>query len=111
MKKNEGVMFSINPITGDPVISKWKLPMDFRWSLVGWTQDFFRAIEEFGIIRILLLRLVLGRYGYSELVGMLDDLKKYGDWIPEVGYDLENMSYHKRNRKLEFTTLEEWHND
>jgi len=72
---------------------------------------FFRVIEEFGIIRILLLRLVLGRYGYSELVGMLDDLKRYGDWIPEVGYYCQDVSYNKEKRKLVFPTLEEWHND
>lgn len=109
--KHEGIMFSTHPDTGESVVTKWKLPLDFRASLYGWVVDFLRVLEEFGRFRLWILRLVLGRYGYRELVGMLEDLKRRGEWIPQCGYGLEDVSYNKEKVKLIFPSWKEMYED
>ena len=69
---------------------------------MGWTLDFFRALEEIGKVRLWLLRFVIGRYAFREMVGMFEDLKKRGWWIEHYGYDLRGVDYHKDNARLEF---------
>ena len=111
MNEHEGIMISTHPDTGEIVVTKWQLPLDFGGSLFGWVQDFFRVLEEFSKFRLWILRLVLGRYGYRELIGMFDDLKKHGDWTPEIGYGLEGTDYNKEKVKLVFPSWEEMYND
>ena len=107
MNKHEGVMISRHPDTGEIVVTNWKLPLDFGGSMNGWVIDFFRVLEEFSKFRLWILRLALGRYGYRELVGMFEDLKKRGNWTPEIGYGLENVDYNKEKVKLVFPTWKE----
>ena len=104
-------MFSTHPDTGEPVVTRWKLPLDFGGSLIGWTQDFFYALEEFSKIRLWLLRLLLGRYAYREMVGMFEDVKKRGYWTPGFGYNLQDVSYNKEKVKLVFPTWKEMYED
>ena len=97
-----GVMLSIAP-DGKMVMTKWKLPVNQNYTLIGWVEDFLRVIEEFGSVRLFLLRLVLGRYGYREMIGMLDYLKEIGWWTPGIGYSLKEMNYHQEGDRLKFT--------
>ena len=101
-----GVMVSINH-EGKLIVTKWKLPLDFRAGLVGWVMDFFRVLEEFSSFRLWFLRLILGRYAYRELIGMFEDLKRHKDWIPEFGYGLEDVDYNKEKVKLVFPSWRE----
>ena len=68
----------------------------------SWTLDMFRAMTKFGPIRKWLLRAVMGRYAYREMVGARDALLKYGFGIDiDLGYDdLKSMSYHKEKVSL-----------
>ena len=111
MNKHEGTLISKHPDTGELVVTILQLPLDFGWSLIGWTQDFFHVLEEFSRFRLWILRLVLGRYGYRELIGMFEDLKQRGHWIPEIGYDLRNVDYNQEKVKLVFPSWDEMHND
>ena len=101
LEENTGVMINKAP-DGRLFVSTWKLPIDTGSTMYGWAIDFFRCLEEFGKFRLLLLRLMLGRYGYREMVGMFDTLKKVGWWTPGAGYELHSMDYHRDKTKLEF---------
>ena len=101
IEEKMGVMVSKAP-DGRLVMTKWKLPFDFGGTQMGWTSDFFRALEEFGWLRLWLLRLIMGRYAFREMVGMFDDLKERGCWTPDIGYGLGGMDYHKEKVSLKF---------
>ena len=101
IEDNIGVMLSIAP-NGKMVLTKWELPLDFCGTQMGWTQDFFHALEEIGRPRLWLLRLIMGRYAFRELVGMFEDLKSRGYWTENFGYILQDMDYHNDKVKLKF---------
>ena len=89
----------LNP-EGELVCFEETRPIEQRASLAAWSQDFFRKLEEFNWLRHLLIRLVLGRHAYRELCGMIGALRETKDWIPSVGYGLEDMEYHKEKLYL-----------
>lgn len=66
---------------------------------LAWGMDMCRAMNRFGKFRKWLLKLVMGRYAYRELIGLRDCIEKYGystDW----DYGLEDMKYHKDKVEL-----------
>lgn len=68
-------------------------------SILVWALDLVRAIQDFSPIRKWLLKLVLGKYAYRELVGLRDALEADG-LNTRIGYDLENCNYHKEKVRL-----------
>lgn len=62
--------------------------------LLGWSMDFFRALYERPRWVRWLLRLVLGRHAYRELVGLRDMLDRHG-WDTHFEYGCQNAAYHK----------------
>ena len=67
-------------------------------SCYGWGMDFWRAfLLRPKIIRWLVKKL-MGRYAWNELVGLKEAIEKEDGkeiFAPCIGYDLQNQEYHK----------------
>ena len=73
--------------------------IDTYASEFAWALDMLRAMNRFGKFRKRLLKLVMGRYAYRELVGLRDCIEKHGYSI-DIEYELDNMDYHKEKVEL-----------
>ncbi len=82
-----------------PRVVSVNLPIDTHAAVLGWGMDLCRAIHEFSRLRKWLLRLVLGRYAYRELVGLRDAIEEDG-YPTDYGYELQGMGYHKDRVRL-----------
>lgn len=66
----------------------------------GAAQDFLRALADRPKIIRLLLRLVFGKYAYSEFILLANEFIE-GEFY--MNYDLEHMSYHKEKYRADFS--------
>ena len=64
------------------------------WRLFAWSVDLCRKLDEFSLLRKLLIRIVLGKHAFRELVGVRDELIRQG-YSVSLGYGLEGCDYHK----------------
>lgn len=72
------------------------MPFEKEFPIVfGWAIDLIKAIEERPWWARLLLRLIVGKYSFSEYMGLRDHLAKH-HYIND-GYGLEDMDYHKKH--------------
>jgi len=74
-------------------------PVETYIVAVAWGQDMICAINDFGKIRKFILRMIMGRYAWREMIGLRDSIEKYG-YGTNHGYSLENLDYHKDKVKL-----------
>lgn len=95
----KGIMISIHPETKNLIITEWDLPIQQNSATVAWALDMIRALKERNYLWKWLLRFVMGRYAYRELVGLRDSLEKTGH-NTDFGYELNEMDYHKDKVKL-----------
>ncbi len=71
------------------------------FSVVAWGGDFVYALEERPWICKLLFKLAIGRFAWREFVGMVEELIKFGSFIPRnIGYSYRGMEYHKERPEL-----------
>ena len=61
----------------------------------AWALDFVRAYNERPFICKILARLIFGRYGYREFIGMVMSLQRDMPAVLDVGYSLEKCNYHR----------------
>jgi len=75
-------------------------------STSAWALDFWRAFLERPKIVRWMVRILVGKYAWSELIGMKISVQKwYSDdgtlkcnaFSKNIGYGLEDVSYHKDN--------------
>ena len=59
-----------------------------------WAMDFIRAARERPLWAKIALRFVLGKYAYSELIGMMDAIQRDTGCV-YFSYDLEGGEWHK----------------
>ena len=67
------------------------------YSAFGWGLDFWRAFLERPKVVRWLVKTLMGKYAWSEIVGLKMGLEKDGYSSPIYPYDLEHMEYHKEN--------------
>jgi hypothetical protein len=67
------------------------------WRLYAWSIDLVRKLYEMGRIRKWLFRLIIGRYAWTEYVGLIETL---GERECLFGYGLEGCEYHKHPHYL-----------
>jgi hypothetical protein len=60
----------------------------------AWALDFVRAYNERPFICKILARLIFGKYGYREFVGLVMSLQK-SIFALDIGFSLEGCEYHK----------------
>jgi len=66
-----------------------------RWGAIAmWAIDFIRAYSERPRIFRWIMRRLMGKYAYRELLGLRDSLEADGH-STDFWYGLENMDYHK----------------
>lgn len=58
-----------------------------------WALDYCRAMIHRPWWSKILFRLVIGRYAFREFMGMLDYVRRVGDYMGD--YNLESLEYHK----------------
>jgi hypothetical protein len=86
-------------ITEDEDVFEITVPIENYVSVFAWGLDMCRAMQRFGKFRKKLLKLVMGRYAYRELVGLRDCIEKLG-YSTSLDYGLEGMDYHKDKAEL-----------
>lgn len=74
----KGTMFSTHPDTGELVVTEWDLPIDMNFSILAWGEDLIRALNNIPYWRRWLIRRLMGKYAWRELIGLRDDLLKKG---------------------------------
>lgn len=94
-----GILVYNRPDTGQLCTDEINLPIETYMVAVAWGMDFLRKINEFSRFHKWILRLVLGRYAFRELIGLRDCIEKY-NYSTTYPYELENMDYHKDKVKL-----------
>lgn len=65
--------------------------LDSYASVIGWSQDFVRAMGDRPYWARLLFRLAVGRYAYREFIGLVMALQEQGD--PVSRYELQGSRY------------------
>ena len=99
--KHKGMLISNDP-EGKTHVTEIDLPIETYASALGWGMDMCRAMMHFSKFRKYLLKLIMGKYAFRELIGLRDCIEQYGYTCsnPDIGYCLENMEYHKDKVKL-----------
>ena len=64
--------------------------------VLGWFSDFVHAMIDRTLWARLLFRFVIGKYAYSEFVGALDEMERNHHCPYNIGYSLQDGSWHKR---------------
>ena len=59
-----------------------------------WAMDFIRAARQRPLWAKLMLRFVLGKYAYSEFIGMMDSIQR-DSGVLYSSYDLEQGEWHR----------------
>lgn len=93
--KNRGLALLVNE--GNLVVVETDYPTDNYIVYQAWAEDMLKKLYEHSKLRRWLIRLLLGRYAFRELMGMRDQLEKdgLGDLL-YTGYGLEDCEYNKR---------------
>lgn len=68
----------------------------------AWAIDFTRAIQSRRRWVRLLLRCLMGRYAYRELVGLMEALEARGVSMHGVTYELQGQQYHNDSVPKDF---------
>ena len=92
--KHKGILSHTNPADGKFHVTEIDLPIDTHMDTFAWGLDMLRKINEFGRFRKWLLRVILGRYAYRELIGLRDSIEKEG-YHTKWEYGIERCDYHK----------------
>lgn len=71
------------------------------YQIVGWSQDFCKALNERPLLFKLLFRFIIGKYAYREFIGLQYCLYKAG-FSPYYDYDLRHLEYHQNKVPLNF---------
>ena len=69
-------------------------------AVVFWALDFLRAARERGRFRRWLLKVILGRYAFREMMGMRQALADMG-YDPDWEYGIEGCEYHQERIEWE----------
>lgn len=78
MEKFKGVVFSTNPDTGQFQSFEIDLPIETYGSVMYWGLDFIRALRERPKWMQWLVRRLMGKWAWRELIGMRDTIEKFG---------------------------------
>jgi len=92
--KNKGILTFTDQETGKPRMVEMSLPIETYAATAGWAQDFIRALRERPKVVKWLIRLLVGRYAWRELIGLRDSLQSDG-FVTDFPYSLETMDYQK----------------
>lgn len=82
-----------------PHVVEIDLPINTHAVVMMWAMDMLRAIQQQSKFRRWLLRMVLGRYAYREMVGLRDAIDAEG-YDTHFEYSLEDMDYHQDKVRL-----------
>ena len=93
--KHKGTLMHINPATGEFQVVEIDLPIETYADTVGWAQDFIQDMLSLPKPISRLIRLLMGRYAWRELIGLRDSLVKHNMVVYDFPYSLVGMSYHK----------------
>ena len=93
---DDGILLFKNAETGRMDYRKIHLPIETYADCAYWGLDMLRKIVEFSRFRKWLIRVLLGRYAYREMIGLRDALvEKHGLFIEPGWYGIESCEYHK----------------
>lgn len=96
MIKHKGMLIFINADTRLVDSVEIDLPIETYVDCAFWGLDMLRKIVEFSRFRKWIIRILLGRYAYREMIGLRDSLvNKHGLFVEPGWYGIEGCEYHK----------------
>ena len=92
--KHKGRLTFINQETGKLDSCEIDLPIETYITVLAWGLDMIRALHERPHVVRWLIRLLMGRYAYRELIGLRDSIEKAG-YTTTYNYGIEGCEYHQ----------------
>ena len=90
--KNRGL--AIHIYEGNLIVCEMDYPLETYVVYQAWSLDMLRKLYEHSKFRKWIIRLILGKYAFRELMGLRDQLIKDG-YDLSFGYGLEDCDYNK----------------